>query len=73
MKSNRQAVIHIIDLLSRWQNPQAREFLTAFALREKCKAGAFIFPYRSPRSGPEPEGLKGGKSAKSTGNAAQKF
>jgi hypothetical protein len=26
----------------------------AFAVREKCKAGAFIFPYRSPRSGPEP-------------------
>jgi hypothetical protein len=28
--------------------------------KEKCKAGAFIFPYRGPRSGREPEGLKGG-------------
>jgi hypothetical protein len=36
----------------------------AFAVREKCKAGAFIFPYRSPRSGPEPEGLKGSKPAR---------
>jgi hypothetical protein len=33
----------------------------AFAVREKCKAGAFIFPYRGPHSGSEPEGLKGGK------------
>jgi hypothetical protein len=35
----------------------------AFAVREKCKAGAFIFPHRGPRSGPEPGGLKGGEPA----------
>jgi hypothetical protein len=28
---------------------------------EKCKVGTFIFPHRSPHSGPEPFGLKGGK------------
>jgi hypothetical protein len=38
----------------------------AFAVREKCKAGAFIFPHRGPRSEPEPEGLKGGKPAGET-------
>jgi hypothetical protein len=31
--------------------------------KEKCKAGAFIFLCRGPRSGQKPEGLKGGKSA----------
>ncbi|MDR0444887.1 MAG: hypothetical protein LBG98_01180 [Puniceicoccales bacterium] len=33
---------------------------------EKYKAGAFIFPQRGPHSGPEPEGLKGGKPARWT-------
>jgi hypothetical protein len=36
-------------------------FFTAFAIREKYKAGAFIFSYRRSRSEQEPEGLKGGK------------
>jgi hypothetical protein len=39
-------------------------YFTAFALREKCKAGAFIFPYRRPRSGPGPKRPKGGKANK---------
>jgi hypothetical protein len=45
-------------LLRRHPNPL---HLTAFAMREKCKARAFIFPYRCSRSDPEPEGFKGGK------------
>jgi hypothetical protein len=42
-------------------------------MREKCKAGAFIFPHRGPRSGPEPEGLKGGEPARSTVDTIQKL
>jgi hypothetical protein len=34
--------------------------------KKKCKAGAFIFSYRSPRSGQEPFGLKGGEHWQTT-------
>jgi hypothetical protein len=50
-----------------------RDRPAAFAVRKKCKAGAFIFPYRSPRSGPEPEGLKGGRPAGKTKDGARKW
>jgi hypothetical protein len=63
--------------LTLWDNDKTPKLgssrFAAFAVREKCKAGAFIFPHRGPRSGPEPEGLKGGKPASSTGDAPRTF
>jgi hypothetical protein len=37
------------------------DFLTAFAVGKIKAPALYFFPYRGPRSGPEPEGLKGGQ------------